>query len=114
VTLQKEVNTNANYSIGTHHLGHPMLLSFWEGKERTASYNCVELDPGNDAFRKDRTIVITPLVLIELERTPKFTNFGHLICWATLTSLANIKRSKSEPNRLILTWKNTETSPGFS
>jgi hypothetical protein len=37
-TLRKEVNLNSNFSIGKHHLGHPMIFSLWDNKPQTALF----------------------------------------------------------------------------
>ena len=113
-TARDKVNTESNYTIGQLHLGYPMFLTTWDDKPSMARFNCVEIDPQNENFRKERTIVVTQLTILQLERTPKFPNFGHLISWATLFSLANIKRSKLDTSKLIFEWKPCGNSSGYS
>lgn len=91
-----------------------MFLTTWDDKQNMSRFNCVEIDPQNENFRKERTIVVTQLTILQLERTPKFPNFGHLISWATLYSLANIKRSKLDTSKLIFEWKPCGNSSGYS
>lgn len=100
--------------FGTFHLGHPMYLDTWDRKQGMSSFQAIELDPQNPKFKKNRRLVVTHSVLLQLEVSSQFPGIGHLVSWATLQALSNIKRSKSDPSKLTFQWKQMGSSPPFS
>ena len=100
--------------FGTFHLGHPIYLDNWDRKQGMASFQAIELDPQNPKFKKNRRLVVTHSVLLQLEVSSQFPGIGHLVSWATLQALSNIKRSKADPSKLTFQWKQMGSSPPFS
>ena len=111
---QKITSETPNVEFGTFHLGHPMYLDTWDRKQGMASFNAIELDPQNPKFNKNRRIVVTHTVLLQLEVNNQYPGIGHLVSWATLQALSNIKRSKSDPSKLTFQWKQMGSSPPFA
>lgn len=91
-----------------------MYLDTWDRKQGMASFQSIELDPQNPKFKKNRRLVVTHSVLLQLEVSSQFPGIGHLVSWATLQALSNIKRSKADPSKLTFQWKQMGSSPPFS
>ena len=69
-----------------------------------AKFYCIETDPKDAKVSIERMLVVTQLVILQLEPGDK-DDMGVLVSWATLQSLSNIKRSKLEADRLTFEWK---------
>lgn len=63
-------------------------------------FPCIEVDPLNPKYLRERAIVITDCMLLEFDINPFLVNVGHLIFHAKLCSISNISKSKLDPDRL--------------
>ncbi|CAG9314719.1 unnamed protein product [Blepharisma stoltei] len=99
--------------IGKYHLGHPYFLDSWEVKESMGAFPCIEVDPLNPKFNRERAIVITHTMVLQFDINPHLNNVGHLIFWATLQSIEAISKSKIDPDRLNIQWKRCGKIQGF-
>lgn len=64
--------------IGHFHLGHPLQLDTWEGKENMKCFMCVEIDTHNSKIIKEKALVVTHLVILQLDINPEFPMIGYL------------------------------------
>lgn len=78
------------------------------------TFYAVEIDLTNPKDRKNRCIVVTHTVILQLELSNQYPGIGHLVSWATLNALANIKRSRTEPKHLSFQWKQIGNNPPYS
>mmetsp|Transcript_3404 Transcript_3404/g.3133 ORF Transcript_3404/g.3133 Transcript_3404/m.3133 type:complete len:81 (+) Transcript_3404:442-684(+) len=78
-----------------------MPLEVWENKEGMKCFMCVEIDINDDRNTKEKVIVVTNLVILQLDVNPDFPMIGYLTNWATLPSLNAINRSRSDRNVLV-------------
>lgn len=97
--------------IGTFHLGQTMYLNQWATKDTLGYFSCTEVTKKGEIRR---AIVVTETVLLQLEPSSVYIGTGVLVSWATLQSLAHIKRSKLHPQRLSFAWKAIKDSPEYS
>ena len=99
---------------GRFHLGSPMSLETWTSKACMGLFSAIEEDPQNPRFYKERGLVVTHTHILQLEVSPKYPDMGYLICFATIQTLSAIKRTKDDPDRIILQWKSVGDCPSFS
>ena len=97
--------------IGTFHLGQSMYLSQWSNKDTLGYFSCVEVTKKGE---ERRALVVTETVILQLEPSTTYVGTGVLLSWATLQSLANIKRSKSQPHKVTFDWKVIKDNPEYS
>ena len=96
---------SGNYSVGRFHLGQCMSLKTWEGKERMRLFTCQEIDPQNPKFFRDRALVVTHSMILQLEVNPQFQGMAHLVSYASLFSLLTIKVAKSDHQKVTFEWR---------
>jgi hypothetical protein len=97
-----------NPSAGKFHLGQCMNLGFWDTQPGMKVFICQEIDPQNQKFFKDRALVVSHSMILELETNPQYPGQGHLICYASLFSLNTIKVAKSDNQKVTFEWKISE------
>ena len=106
------VGANEIFDLGIFHLGHPMAYAVWDDKPNMAKFACIEIDSVNPKTSYERIVIVTQLVIIQLDRCES-PDHGVLISWATLQSLSNIKRSRLEADRLTFEWKDMGENPSY-
>jgi len=97
--------------IGTFHLGQTMYLNQWASKDTLGYFSCTEVTKKGES---QRAVVVTETVILQLEPSSTYVGTGTLLSWATLQSLASIKRSKLHPQRVSFAWKAIKDSPEYS
>mmetsp|Transcript_7525 Transcript_7525/g.7385 ORF Transcript_7525/g.7385 Transcript_7525/m.7385 type:complete len:244 (-) Transcript_7525:527-1258(-) len=88
-----------------------MLLDSWDNKRDMKCFRCIELDPQNPKFTRDRALVITHTHILQLELNSLYEGVGHLVCWSSLQLLSAVKKGRSDPDRLIFEWKPINNNP---
>jgi hypothetical protein len=78
------VAMNDIWDLGAFHLGHPMTFEYVDNKPAMAHFYCMELDGTDPRISYERTMIVTHLVILQLEMPSKTTDYGTLISWATL------------------------------
>ena len=96
---------SGNYSVGRFHLGQCMSLKTWEGKERMKLFACQEIDPQNPKFFRDRALVVTHSMILQLEVNQQFQGMAHLVSYASLFSLLTVKVAKSDHQKVTFEWR---------
>lgn len=96
--------------IGTFHLGQTMYLNQWASKDTLGYFSCTEVTSKGEVRR---SVVVSETVILQLEPSSTYIGTGVLLSWATLQSLANIKRSKMHPLRVTFAWKAIKDSPEY-
>ena len=97
--------------LGVFHLGHPMYLATWDNHPRMRAFTVMEVEGSSS---DERVLAVTETAILVLDNNPKFEGIGQLLSWATLPSIENITKSKTEPNRLTFQWKEMGDQPPFS
>jgi hypothetical protein len=78
------VAMNEIWELGVFHLGSPMSLEYVSEKPGMAHFSCMELDSANQRISHERTMIVTHLVILQLDTEDSSTDRGTLISWATL------------------------------
>jgi hypothetical protein len=91
-----------------------MALNIWENQPGMGTFYTVEIDPNDPRDKKNRCIVVTHTVILQLEISTQFPDVGHLLSWATLNALANIQRSRTDSKQLTFHWKQIGNNPPYS
>mmetsp|Transcript_29426 Transcript_29426/g.52678 ORF Transcript_29426/g.52678 Transcript_29426/m.52678 type:complete len:501 (+) Transcript_29426:63-1565(+) len=96
------ITTLDPFEVGHFHLGQPINMSFWDFQLHMGIFRCQEID---GAVKKERYMAVSETVIIELEPSTQYPQFGHMLSWASIYSLDGIQRQKKDPERLIFKWK---------
>ena len=94
--------------VGALHLGHPMKLGIWGGKERIRAFDSLEVDLESSPMR---VLVVTEVAILLLEPSLEHRDYGHLLSWANFQSIERITKSRQTPDRLTFHWKALEDFP---
>ncbi|CAG9334880.1 unnamed protein product [Blepharisma stoltei] len=106
-----ELAHNPSIRPGSFKLGTAMSLDSWDNKRDMKCFRCIELDPQNPKFTRDRALVITHTHILQLELNSLYEGVGHLVCWSSLQLLSAVKKGRSDPDRLIFEWKPINNNP---
>lgn len=96
--------------VGIFELGQCFSLKTWDKKENMRIFTCQEIDPQNPKFFRDRALVITHSMILQLETNKQYPGLGHLICYASVFSLATVKVCKSDSEKVTFEWKVPESN----
>jgi hypothetical protein len=97
--------SHSNAAVGRFHLGHCMSLKTWDSKENMKLFNCQEIDPQNPKFFRDRALVVTHSMILQLETNSSYPDLAHLVSYASLFSLLTVKVAKSDHKKLTFEWR---------
>jgi hypothetical protein len=103
-----------NPGTGRFHLGQCMYLRHWENREYMRLFAGQEIDPQNPKFCRDRAIVVTHSMVLQLETNPQYPGLAHLVCYASLSSLQTVKMSKSDPEKVTFEWRMPDSSTALA
>ena len=106
----KTLSSEEVQNLGNFKLGSYMHLSLWEHKPNMGKFLCTHLDKPNSRI----VLAVTHTLILQLEVHPEHPDIGYLFSWATLQSLATIKRSKSDVQKLTFDWKAIGENPPYS
>ena len=95
--------------VGVFHLGQCVSLKAWDRKEDMRLFQCQEIDPQNPKFFRDRALVITHSMILQIEVNSQYPGLGHLVCYASLFSLLTVKVCKSDHEKITFEWKVPES-----
>ena len=68
-------------------------------------FNCQEIDPQNPKFFRDRALVITHSMILQLETNNSYPDLAHLVSYASLFSLLTVKVAKSDRKKITFEWR---------
>ena len=68
-------------------------------------FNCQEIDPQNPKFFRDRALVITHSMILQLETNNSYPDLAHLVSYASLFSLLTVKVGKSDRKKITFEWR---------
>ena len=89
-----------NPGIGNFSFGQCISLNFWENREGMKTFLCQEIDPQNQKFSRERVLVLSHSMILQLEMNPQYPGLGHLICYASLSTIITVKVSKSDNEKV--------------
>lgn len=101
---------HSNPSAGRFHLGQCMSLKYWENRDSMKLFHCQEIEPQNPKFSRDRALVISHSMILQLETNPQYQGLAHLVCYASIHSLSSVKVSKSDSEKVTFEWKIPDNS----
>jgi hypothetical protein len=92
-----------------------MQLGLWDN-ELCNRYYATEINPEHTEEHREIILVVSPTTLLQIQLLPnsKESEIGTLVNWATLHSLANIRKQKHVKNFVIIEWKAIESRPAYS
>ena len=99
---------NENFSkldVGGFQLSQCVSLKAWDRKEDMRLFQCQEIDPQNPKFFRDRALVITHSMILQIEVNNQYPGLGHLVCFASLFSLNTVKICKSDHEKITFEWR---------
>lgn len=99
--------------LGKFNLKAPFMLDAWTHPDMQV-FEGAELDSHDVRYSRHRRLVLTHSYLLILDHFSEHPQVAHLVGYATLPSLLNVRSLKSEPDKIVLNWRQTELESGFS
>ena len=97
--------SHLNLTVGRFHLGQCMSLKTWDQKDSMKLFICQEIDPQNPKFFRDRALVLTHSMILQLETNNSYPGLAHLVSYASLFSLLTLKVAKSDRKKVTFEWR---------
>mmetsp|Transcript_25005 Transcript_25005/g.43881 ORF Transcript_25005/g.43881 Transcript_25005/m.43881 type:complete len:417 (-) Transcript_25005:2846-4096(-) len=111
--VEKASSSQDLVEFGKFHLKSVYMLKTWMHPEFKI-FDAVELHPKDVRYNHGRKLVLTPSYLLMLDHISIHPQVFHLVGYASLPSLQNIRSMKSNPDKLVLNWRGTDEEPAFS